>query len=148
MCSWLHLLLHHTILCHFPLRWDSPGRHRWTLQETISCLDSTAETNNRECVSDFSETAATPLLAPTRRWVKAWQISADRSTSTWPLPAPINVGGVSDLTGSGPQRCGEVRDFAAKMPNTIDADTQSPSPVMKRMLQRRGRPCLTWLRDA
>lgn len=35
-----------------------------------------------------NKTAAPPPLAPTRRWLKAWQISADRSTSTWP-PSPL-----------------------------------------------------------
>ena len=99
---------------------------------------------------DFIETAVIPLLATSRWWVRALQIRADRCTSTWPLPAPINVDGVSELTGNGLWLRAEAQHFTGE--NAKHTRHKHTEPLFCHEedveVAGRGRPCLTWLRDA
>lgn len=122
--------------------------NKLTPEDTISCLDGAEETNGRQRVAwqsaGFIPAAVIPLRwRLKRRWLKAWQISADRSTSTWtPFSSPRcrqRRPRISELTGNGPRRRGQSRHFAAKIPNAT-------APVVS-WKGRRG-SCLTWLQRA
>lgn len=99
--------------------------------------------NSRKCdpqwVPDLRNITTKPLLVPKRQWVKAWQISFDGSTSTWPLPAPVNTDNVLEVMCNSLWHCSLLTDFTTKMAHTIQRQQAKTSPVTKKMKSSQGK---------